>query len=97
MKVIHRLVGYDRRTDQGKQRFDIPDTRLRDAKEIARVPDDDPDAVWSYRMSDAQARRVAKLVGGKLDRDAEFFLEAFADRAIRVDTALSARRKPRFK
>jgi len=79
MQLTHRLVGYDRRTDRQKQHLDIPETRLADAKRIANVPQDDPNAVWSYQLSASQACHVAAVIGGTLDPDAEFFLEAFAD------------------
>ena len=80
MRVIHRLVGYDRRTDRPKARFEISDGLLPQAKKIAQERKDDPDAVWSYPLSDARARRLASLIGAELDAgDAEFFLEAFAD------------------
>ena len=79
MGIVHRLVGYDRRTDRKKQNWDIPDDRLSAVKEIARVPQDDPDAVWSYPLSLAQAREVASVVGLAIDPDADFFLEAFSD------------------
>jgi len=63
-----------------KMRFDIPEERLPDAKKLAQVPDDDPEAAWSYPLTKAQARRLAVLIGARLDPDhAEFFLEAFAD------------------
>ncbi len=53
-----------------------------DAKKIAQVRKDDPEAVWSYPLSDAQARSMANLIGAALDAaEAEFFMEAFADPA----------------
>ncbi len=61
-------------------RFDIPEERLPDAKKLAQVPDDDPEAAWSYPLTKAQARRLAALIGASLDPDhTKFFLEAFAD------------------
>jgi hypothetical protein len=78
-RVIHRLVGYDRQTDRMKVQFDIPDRLLPSAKKIAKVPDDDPDAAWSYPLSDAKARRLASLIGADVaERDTEFFVEAFS-------------------
>jgi hypothetical protein len=80
MQVIHRLVGYGRQTDRMKMQFDIPEERLSDAKKLVQIPDDDPEAAWSYPLTKAQARRLAALIGVKLDPDyAEFFMEAFAD------------------
>jgi hypothetical protein len=80
MSLVHRLVGYDRRTDRMKTRCDIPPDRLADAKRIAGIAPDDPDAAWSYPLSSAQARAMAQLIGTEIDPDHfEFFLEPFAD------------------
>ena len=79
MRIIHRLVGYDRQTDRIRLRFDIPDHLMPEAKKIAKVPADDPDAAWSYPLTDAKTRRVARLIGVQADpSEAEFYL-AFAD------------------
>jgi hypothetical protein len=79
MRVIHRLVGYDRQTDRMKVQFDIPDDRLAEAKKIAKVSAEDPDAVWSYPLSESGARRFASLIGVDVGaKDAEFFFEAFS-------------------
>ena len=83
MSVVHQLVGYDRQTDRRRQNFEIPEDRLSEVKQIARVPRDDPDAVWSYPLSLAQAREIAGLIGGSVDPGAEFFLEAFSDSIAR--------------
>ena len=78
-RVIHRLVGYDRRTDRITVQFDIPNELMPEVKKIAKVTADDPDAVWSYPLSKAGTGRVAALIGAKLpDDNAEFFVEAFA-------------------
>lgn len=51
-----------------------------EAKKIAKVPADDPDAAWSYPLTEAKTRRVARLIGVQADpSEAEFYLEAFAD------------------
>src|SRR5437764_8478637 len=67
MKVIHRLVGYDKTTDRAKVRFDIADRFVGDVKRIAKVPDDDPEAVWSYPLTPEQVRKMAKLIGAEFD------------------------------
>jgi hypothetical protein len=56
MSLVHRLVGYDRRTDRMKTRCDIPPDRLAEAERVAGVAPDDPDAAWSYALSATQAR-----------------------------------------
>ena len=86
MKVMHRLIGYDRLTDRMKARFEIPSGRLAEAKRIAGVASDDPDAAWSYPLSADQARAVAGLLRASIDPDRlEFFLEPFADLGAESD------------
>jgi len=80
MQIIHRLVGYDRQTDRMRIRFDIPDQVMPEVKKIAKVVTDDPDAAWSYPLTEAKTRRIALLIGAQADPgEAEFYLEAFAD------------------
>ena len=82
MSLVHRLVGYDRRTDRMKARWDIPGDRLDEAKRIASIAADDPEAAWSYPLSAAQAGAIAQPIGTDIDPDhLEFFLEPFADSA----------------
>lgn len=79
MHVVHRLVGYDQDTDRVKVKWEIPPDLLPEAKRIARVGEDDPEAAWSYPLSSSQARKMADLIGAGLQSDrVEFFLEAFA-------------------
>lgn len=79
MTVVHRLVGYDRRTDRMKARCDIPPDLLAEAKRIAGVGSEDPGAAWSYPLSAAQAQAIAQLIGTEIDPSRlEFFLEPFA-------------------
>jgi hypothetical protein len=79
MQVVHRLVGYDRDTDRMKVQVEVPADLLPEAKRIARVPDDDPDAAWSYPLSSSQTRKLAALIGAGVEPgQALFFLEAFA-------------------
>jgi hypothetical protein len=82
MNVVHRLVGYDRRSDRMKARCDIPSDRIAEAKRIAGVALDDPGAAWSYPLSATQVQAIAQLIGAEIDPDhLEFFLEPFADSA----------------
>ena len=50
MKVVHRFVAYDLETDRMKIRVDVPPEHLAEAKRIAAVGEDDPDATWSYPL-----------------------------------------------
>jgi len=63
-----------------KVRHEIPSGTLAEAKRIAGVASDDPDAAWSYPLSSAQARAMAGLIRTEIDPDHfEFFLELFSD------------------
>jgi len=82
MNVVHRLVGYDRRSDRMKARCDIPPDRIAEAKRIAGVAPDDPGAAGSYPLSATQVQAIAQLIGAEINPDhLEFFLEPFADSA----------------
>src|SRR6266702_8278445 len=67
MRVTHSLVGYDRHTDRMKCRLDVPDNLMPEVKRIIRVPTDDPDAVWSYPLTQAKVRLLASLIGAEID------------------------------
>lgn len=91
-QVMHRLVGYDRRTDRMTGQFDIPDHLFPEAKKIAKVPRDDPEASWSYPLNDGRAEQLATLIGANISlQDAEFFLEAFAMEQDNTKMSPSAR------
>ena len=78
-RVAHSLVGYDRRTERVAEEFDIPDTMLPKAKELARVPDDDPDALMCYPLDAPEAQYLADLLKARIDTDRrEYFLEGVA-------------------
>ena len=87
MNVVHRLVGYDRSSDWMKMRCDIPPDLIAEAKRIAGVAPDDPNAAWSYPLSARKAHAIAKLIGAEIYPDQlEFFLEPFADSAAGDET-----------
>ena len=78
-QVTHSLVGYDRETERVAEEFDVPDAALPRAKQLARVPDDDPEAIRCYSLDAAGARDLASLVDAKIDPDRnDYFLEGFA-------------------
>ncbi len=80
MKIVHRLVGYGRRSDRMKLRYDLPPDILAEAKRIAGVAPDDREAAWSYPLSTEQAKAIGGLVRVQIDPDQlEFFLEPFGD------------------
>ena len=87
-RITHSLVGYDRLSERLAEEFDVPDTVLPRAKELAKVPADDPDAVMCYPLDASRARRLADLLDARIDtKRRDYFLEGFAD-AIRPRSSL---------
>ncbi len=78
MSVVHRLTGYDKKTEWLALEYDIPASKLRHAKELAGVRHEDIDAVGSYPLSISQARSLARLVNQMINVDRySWFLEPF--------------------
>jgi hypothetical protein len=77
---VHRLTGYDRKTELLAIACDIPASDFLRAKEIARVGPDDPDAIGSYPLDQDQVNNIAKLLGSTVEVSRyDFFLEPFAE------------------
>jgi hypothetical protein len=78
-RIIHSLVGYDRLTERVAEEFDIPDAVMPKAKHLARVPDDDPDAMMCYPLDASRAHDLAVILNARIDTDRrDYFLEGFA-------------------
>ncbi|HEU0155709.1 MAG TPA: hypothetical protein VFQ82_06525 [Stellaceae bacterium] len=76
--ITHSLVGYDRLSERVMEEFDVPDAVLPKAKELARVPTDDPDAVMCYPLDAVAARSLAALLKATIDPErCDYFLEGF--------------------
>jgi hypothetical protein len=79
MTAVHRITGYSRASESLVEEHSVPRRLLGLAKELARVRGNDPNAVWSYPLSDEQAQRLAQAMHIALDTGRnEYFLEAFA-------------------
>ena len=77
--VTHSLVGYDRISERVAEEFDVPDTVLPRAKELARVPADDPDAIMCYRLDASTAHNLADILNARIDAErCDYFLEGLA-------------------
>ena len=80
-RVTHSLIGYDRHTEAVAEEFEIPDAVLPKAKELARVPADDPEAAMCYPLDAICARRLADMLDAPIDTERrDYFLEGFATR-----------------
>ena len=73
----HRLVGYDRFTGRVVDEYALPEERLPEAKRLAHVPEDDPEATLCYSLGSA-ARELAGFIGARIRPDCDYFLEGFA-------------------
>ena len=77
--ITHSLVGYDRQTERVAEEFDVPDAVLPRARELARVPADDPDAIMCYPLDALRARDLADILRARIDTERrDYFLEGFA-------------------
>ena len=86
MNVPHRLTGYDKRTELLTCAHDVPRTKEHFAREVAGVLPRDPDAVGSYPLGPEQARRIASVMGARVDIDHyDWFFEPRAAEALRSD------------
>ncbi len=84
-RIGHSLVGYDRRTERVAEEFDLADSVLPRAKELARVPADDPDAIMCYALDASGAHELAQIVEASIDTErCNYFLEGF-DLAAMLD------------
>jgi hypothetical protein len=78
-QVAHSLVGYDRVTACVVEEFDVSDAVLPRAKELARVPADDPEAMMCYPLDPSVARALADMLDARIDTERrDYFLEGFA-------------------
>ena len=83
-RVKHSLVGYDRRTERVAEEFDVPDALLPDAKELAHVPADDPDAMMCYPLDPSAACHLAAVIRANIDAARrDYFLEGFVDGRVK--------------
>jgi hypothetical protein len=77
---MHSLVGYDRLTERVAEEHEVPDSVLPRAKELARVPADDPDAIMCYPLDPSGAHYLAAILKASIDPERrDYFLEGFAE------------------
>lgn len=78
MSVAHRITGYDRATEALVEQHTVPRRLLASAKAAAHIGADDPDAIWSYKLGDDAANRLAVAMRVALDTTRnDYFLESF--------------------
>jgi hypothetical protein len=76
--VAVRVIGFDRSTERYATEVAVPRHVWAEARRIAIVPATDPDFKGSYPLDEVQVRQMAGVVGVRLDRRLDWFLEANA-------------------
>ena len=59
MSTVHRVTGYDKRTELLAFAFDVPAGHLTELRRLANVDPADDEAIGSYPLDAATARTVA--------------------------------------
>ncbi|MGP0089691.1 MAG: hypothetical protein ACLPKB_07000 [Xanthobacteraceae bacterium] len=78
----HRLIGYDRKTDEQKFSLSIPQSQFRAVTSVVRFEPDDPKAFDSYQLEYSQARDIAGMLAKHdLPKELDHYLEYFAQRS----------------
>ncbi len=77
MSIIHRMTGYDKRTERLASEYDVPSHLVDKARGIAKVAEVS-DGFGSYPLDAAQAQAIALLADATIDVDRyDWFLEPF--------------------
>ena len=94
-RVTHSLVGYDRVSERVAEEFDVPDAVLPKAKELARVPADDPAVIMCYPLDAPGARDLADILKARVHPEQrDYFLEGFAGARAPYEFADDAELRP---
>jgi len=86
MRVVYKLVGYDKRSENLAVTFEVPRSDVARAKSIAGIAIEDDTQVGDWELTSKQSNEIARLIEAKLDADRyDCFLEPFAllDEAVR--------------
>jgi hypothetical protein len=79
MSAIHKITGYEKRTERLERALDVPADRLGDVLAILRVPAADKRALGSYPLDANAIRLVGLKLGTALNADAyDWYLEPFS-------------------
>jgi hypothetical protein len=78
MNTEAKIVGFDRFSQVALVELDIPKLTLPKVREIAQVPDTDPDLLGSYPLTERQVAQIADVAQISVDpRGYSYFLEAY--------------------
>jgi hypothetical protein len=78
MIAAHRLIGYDRKTDEQKFSLPIPQSQFGAVASSVRFEPDDPKAFDSYQLEYSQARDIAEMLEKhSVPKELDYYLEYF--------------------
>jgi hypothetical protein len=86
MRIVYKLVGYDKQSEKLVVAFEVPRSDLARAKRIAGITIEDDTQVGDWELTAKQSNEIARLIQAKLDADRyDCFLEPYAlhDKAAR--------------
>ena len=95
MGTIYKLVGYDRQTERATVRHSVPARLVDEAKQIVGARYYDETLASDLPLTAEQARRIATLIGVRIDLDrAKYLLEPGrpAARLVPIEAGTEGRR-----
>lgn len=79
MRVVYKLVGYDKRSEKLAVAYEVPLSDVARAKSIAGISIEDDTQVGDWELTTKQSNEIARLIQAKLDADRyDCFLEPYA-------------------
>jgi hypothetical protein len=78
MSLSVRLIGYDKETDRLKIEYKIPDGLLPQVLIVADIRQRPSDPIVDYPLTEAKAVRLNSLLGKKMNRSLDYFIEVTA-------------------
>ena len=76
MSTVHRVTGYDKRTELIAYQFDVPADRMTEIRHLAKVDPRDAEAAGSYPLDTTAAHMIAHDLNLPMAMDrCDWFLE----------------------
>ncbi len=76
MSVVHRVTGYDKRTEMLEREADIPADLVAEARRLADAPEDVEQAPGAFPLSGPAVARLSAMLGLPMSQERyDWFLE----------------------
>lgn len=83
MKLIYRLVGYDRATGRIVEKHSVPAKEVHYAKKVAGLDPSNPELIGDTPLTDSQAKDIAGVIHAQIDTVRhEYFLEPYSEMSL---------------